>query len=216
VTLGADTSTAGRITVLCVDDHRIIREGLRMIINSEPDMVVIDSAATGREAVTRYRQYAPDITLMDLRLPDISGVDAIREIRQLDADARIIVLTMYTGDEDIHRAICAGASTYLLKDTLSDDLPRIVREVHAGRRTLPPDVAARLQERAAHPTLTSREIEVMRLVAAGRRDKEIALALSISTHTARVHMKNIFTKLGVSDRTEAMSVAIRRGIIHID
>jgi two-component system NarL family response regulator len=216
VTLGADTSTARRITVLCVDDHRIIREGLRMIINSEPDMVVIDSAATGREAVTRYRQYAPDITLMDLRLPDISGVDAIREIRQLDADARIIVLTMYTGDEDIHRAICAGASTYLLKDTLSDDLPRIVREVHAGRRTLPPDVAARLQERAAHPTLTSREIEVMRLVAAGRRDKEIALALSISTHTARVHMKNIFTKLGVSDRTEAMSVAIRRGIIHID
>jgi DNA-binding NarL/FixJ family response regulator len=216
VTLGADTSTARRITVLCVDDHRIIREGLRMIINSEPDMVVIDSAATGREAVTRYRQYAPDITLMDLRLPDISGVDAIREIRQLDADARIIVLTMYTGDEDIHRAICAGASTYLLKDTLSDDLPRIVREVHAGRRTLPPDVAARLQERAAHPTLTSREIEVMRLVAAGRHDKEIALALSISTHTARVHMKNIFTKLGVSDRTEAMSVAIRRGIIHID
>lgn len=216
MTLGADTSTARRITVLCVDDHRIIREGLRMIINSEPDMVVIDSAATGREAVTRYRQYAPDITLMDLRLPDISGVDAIREIRQLDADARIIVLTMYTGDEDIHRAICAGASTYLLKDTLSDDLPRIVREVHAGRRTLPPDVAARLQERAAHPTLTSREIEVMRLVAAGRRDKEIALALSISTHTARVHMKNIFTKLGVSDRTEAMSVAIRRGIIHID
>jgi DNA-binding NarL/FixJ family response regulator len=216
VTPSADTSPAQRITVLCVDDHRIVREGLRMIINSEPDMVVIDAAATGREAVTRYRQYAPDITLMDLRLPDISGVDAIREIRQLDADARIIVLTMYTGDEDIHRAIGAGASTYLLKDTLADDLPRIVREVHAGRRTLPPDVAARLQERAAHPALTSREIEVMRLVAAGRRDKEIALALSISTHTARVHMKNIFTKLGVSDRTEAMSVAIRRGIIHID
>ena len=212
----ANPAPARRITVLCVDDHRIVREGLRMIINSEPDMIVIDAAATGGEAVMRYRQHSPDITLMDLRLPDISGVDAIREIRQLDANARIIVLTMYKGDEDIHRAIGAGASTYLLKDTLSDDLPRIVREVHAGRQTLPADVAARLQERAAHPSLTSREIEVMKLIAGGRRDKEIAVALSISTHTVRVHMRNIYTKLSVSDRTEALSVAIRRGIIHID
>ena len=216
MTLAADGALARRITVLCVDDHRIVREGLRMIINSEPDMVVIDAAATGGEAIMRYQQHYPDITLMDLRLPDVSGVDAIREIRHLDADARIIVLTMYKGDEDIHRAIGAGASTYLLKDALADDLPRIVREVHAGRQTLPPDVAARLEERAAHPTLTSREIEVMKLVAAGRRDKEIAVALAISAHTVRVHMKNIYTKLGVSDRTEAMSVAIRRGIIHID
>ena len=216
MTHGRDDARARRITVLCVDDHRIVREGLRMIINGEPDMVVIDTAATGAEAVTRYRQHFPDITLMDLRLPDISGVDAIREIRRLDAAARIIVLTMYTGDEDIHRAIGAGASTYLLKDTLSDDLPRIVREVHAGRQSLPADVAARLQERAAHPTLTAREIEVMKLVATGRRDKEIAVALSISSHTVRVHMKNIFAKLDVSDRTEAMSLAIRRGIIHID
>ena len=216
MTPGRDDARARRITVLCVDDHRIVREGLRMIINSEPDMVVIDTAATGAEAVTRPRQHFPDITLMDLRLPDISGVDAIREIRRLDAAARIIVLTMYTGDEDIHRAIRAGASTYLLKDTLSDDLPRIVREVHAGRQSLPADVAAKLQERAAHPTLTAREIEVMKLVATGRRDKEIAVALSISSQTVRVHMKNIFAKLDVSDRTEAMSLAIRRGIIHID
>jgi two-component system NarL family response regulator len=143
-------------------------------------------------------------------------VDAIKAIRDRDAGARIIVLTMYKGDEDIYRAMAAGASTYLLKDTLADDLPRIVREVHAGRRMLPPDVLARLEERAASPTLTPREIEVMKLVAAGRRDKEIALALSISSQTARVHMKNIFAKLGVSDRTEAMSVAIRRGIIHIE
>jgi len=187
-----------------------------MIIDSEPDMSVTAAAATGGEAVAQYRQHHPDITLMDLRLPDMSGVDAIREIRNINPAARIIVLTMYKGDEDIHRAMGAGASTYLLKDTLSDDLPRIVREVHAGRQTLPADVAARLQERAAHPTLTAREIEVIRLVAAGRRDKEIAVALSLSTHTVRVHMKNIFTKLGVSDRTEAMSVAIRRGIIHVD
>ena len=204
------------ITVLCVDDHRIVREGLRMIINGEPDMVVIDTAANGREAVARYEEHAPDVTLMDLQLPEMGGVDAIRAIRDRDAGARIIVLTMYKGDEDIYRAMAAGASTYLLKDTLADDLPRIVREVHAGRRMLPPDVLARLEERAASPTLTPREIEVMKLVAAGRRDKEIALALSISSQTARVHMKNIFAKLGVSDRTEAMSVALRRGIIHID
>lgn len=204
------------ITVLCVDDHRIVREGLRMIINDEPDMTVIDTAATGREAVERYHRHSPDITLMDLRLPDMGGVDAIRAIRRFDATARIVVLTMYTGDEDIHRAIVAGASTYLLKDTLADDLPRIVREVHTGRRALPPDVQAKLEERAAHPTLTTREIEVIDLVAAGRRDKEIALALSISSQTARVHMKNIFAKLGVSDRTEAMRVALRRGIIHLD
>jgi DNA-binding NarL/FixJ family response regulator len=216
MTVDAETGTEARITVLCVDDHRIVREGLRMIINSEPDMVVIAAAATGGEAVALYRQHSPDITLMDLQLPDISGVEAIREIRASNPAARIVVLTMFKGDEDIHRAIAAGASTYLLKDTLSDDLPRIVREVHAGEQRLPPDVAARLQERAAQGTLTAREIEVMKLVAAGRRDKEIAVALSISTQTARVHMKNIFLKLGVSDRTEAMSVAIRRGIIHID
>lgn len=211
-----DTAERPRITVLCVDDHRIVREGLRMVINSEPDMTVIDAAATGGEAVARYREHSPDVTLMDLQLPDMGGVDAIRTIRQLDADARIIVLTMYKGDEDIHRAIDAGAMTYLLKDTLADDLPRIVREVHAGRRPLPPDVVAKLEERAASPTLTSREVEVMRLVAAGRRDKEIAVALGISSQTARVHVKNIYAKLGVGDRTEAMSVAIRRGIVHID
>jgi len=216
VTPDVNGASTRPITVLCVDDHRIVREGLRMIIDSEPDMTVIDSAANGHEAVARYRQHTPDITLMDLQLPEMGGVDAIRAIRQLDGDARIIVLTMYKGDEDIYRAMDAGASTYLLKDTLADDLPRIVREVNAGQRRLPPDVQARLQERAANPTLTSREIEVMKLVAAGRRDKEIAIALAISNQTVRVHVKNIFAKLGVGDRTEAMNVAIRRGIIHID
>lgn len=216
VTLGPETSPARPITVLCVDDHRIVREGLRMIINGEPDMTVVDAAATGSEAVAMYRQHTPDITLMDLQLPDMDGVDAIRAIRDLDHDARIIVLTMYRGDEDIHQALGAGASTYLLKDTIADDLPGIVREVHAGHRRLPADVQARLLERAAQPMLTSREIEVMRLVAEGRRDKEIAIALAISNQTVRVHVKNIFAKLGVGDRTEAMGVAIRRGIIHFD
>jgi DNA-binding NarL/FixJ family response regulator len=216
VTQSGPRPSHSRITVLCVDDHRIVREGLRMIIDSEPDMTVIDAAATGGEAVARYQQHAPDITLMDLQLPDMGGVDAIRAIRHLDAGARIIVLTMYKGDEDIHRALDAGASTYLLKDALADDLPRIVREVHEGGRPLPPDVLARLEERAASPTLTSREVEVMRLLASGRRDKEIAVALAISSQTVRVHVKNIYAKLGVGDRTEAMAVALRRGIIHID
>ena len=213
---GVKTGATPPITVLCVDDHPIVREGLSMIINGEPDMTVVDAAATGGEAIARYRQHAPDITLMDLQLPDMGGVDAIRAIRELDHDARIIVLTMYKGDEDIHRALGAGASTYLLKDAIADDLPRIVRDVHAGLRQLPLDVQARLEEREAQPALTSREVEVMKLVAAGRRDKEIAIALSISNLTVRVHVKNIFAKLGVGDRTEAMSVAIRRGIIHID
>jgi len=213
---GVKTGATRPITVLCVDDHPIVREGLSMIINGEPDMTVVDAAATGGEAIARYRQHAPDITLMDLQLPDMGGVDAIRAIRELDHDARIIVLTMYKGDEDIHRALGAGASTYLLKDAIADDLPRIVRDVHAGLRRLPLDVQARLQERQAQPALTSREVEVMKLVAAGRRDKEIAIALSISNLTVRVHVKNIFAKLGVGDRTEAMSVAIRRGIVHID
>ena len=179
-------------------------------------MKVVGTAATGEEAVELFSRNRPDITLMDLQLPGISGLETIRQLRVIDDSARIVVLTMYKGDEDIYRAMAAGASTYLLKDTLADDLPRIVREVHGGRRMLPPDVLARLEERAASPTLTPREIEVIRLVAAGRRDKEIAIALSISSQTARVHMKNIFAKLGVSDRTEAMSVAIRRGIIHIE
>jgi two-component system, NarL family, response regulator len=216
VTRSGEPGPTRPITVLCVDDHRIVREGLGMIINGEPDMIVVGAAATGGEAIAKYRQHAPDITLMDLQLPDIGGVDAIRAIRELDHDARIIVLTMYKGDEDIHRALGAGASTYLLKDAIADDLPRIVREVHAGLRRLPLDVQARLQERQAQPALTSREVEVMKLVAAGRRDKEIAIALSISNLTVRVHVKNIFAKLGVGDRTEAMSVAIRRGIVHID
>jgi DNA-binding NarL/FixJ family response regulator len=206
---------ASRITVLCVDDHRIVREGIRLMIDAEPDMEVVAAVATGEEAVAYHAAHQPDITLMDLQLPGMSGVQAIKTIRVTRPNARIIVLTMYKGDEDIHRALAAGASTYLLKDALADELPTIVRDVHKGARPLPADVAAKLEERAAHPTLTSREIEVMQLVAAGKRNKEIAAALSISNETVRVHVKNILAKLKVSDRTEAMSIAIRRGIIHI-
>jgi DNA-binding NarL/FixJ family response regulator len=205
-----------RIGILVVDDHRILRDGLALIIGRERDMEVVGSAATGEEAVTAFQQARrPDVVLMDLQLPKMSGVEAIRAIRAADADARIVVLTMYDGDEDIHRALEAGASTYLLKDSLADELIRVVREVHAGRRPLQPDVQARLESRAARPTLTQREMDVLALVSEGQRNKEIAASLSIAEETVEVHMKNIFTKLDVHDRTAAVYVALRRGIIHI-
>jgi DNA-binding NarL/FixJ family response regulator len=178
-------------------------------------MQVVGSAATGEEAVAIFMRERPDVTLMDLQLPRMTGLDAIKLIRKEDPDARIIVLTMYQGDEDIHGALAAGAATYLLKDTLSDDLIRFVREVHTGRRPIRADVRALLDERAAAPTLTPREIQVMELVAEGRRNKEIASTLTISEETVQVHLRNIFAKLKVSERTAALNVAIRRGIVHI-
>ena len=203
------------INVLCVDDHRLMREGIVRIIEMEPGVTVVAEGATGEEAVERFVQYRPDVTLMDLQLSTMSGLEAIQAIRREDADARIIVLTMYQGDEDIHRALTAGATTYLLKDTLSDDLIRFVREVHAGRRPIRPDVKARLDERATQPTLTPREVQVMELVSEGKRNKEIAVRLGISEETVQVHLKNIFAKLKVGERTAAVNVAIRRGIVHI-
>lgn len=207
--------TTPPIRVLCVDDHRIVREGVGLIIDREPDMQVVASAATGEEAVALFTRERPDVTLMDLQLPTMSGIEAIQAIRREDPGAHIIVLTMYQGDEDIHRALSAGAATYLLKDTLSDDLIRYVREVHSGRRPIRADVKARLDERAAAPTLTPREIQVMELVAEGKRNKEIAPLLGISEETVQVHMRNIFAKLKVSERTAALNVALRRGIVHI-
>ena len=203
-----------RIRVLCVDDHRIVREGIGLIIDRQTDMEVVGSAATGEEAVLLFMRERPDVTLMDLQLSTMSGLDAIRAIRREDAEARIIVLTMYQGDEDIHRALSAGATTYLLKDTLSDDLIRFVREVHAGRSPIRADVKARLDERAGQPTLTPREVQVMELVYEGRRNKEIATLLGISEETVQVHLKNIFAKLKVGERTAAVNVALRRGIVH--
>ena len=208
-------TSSGVIRVMCVDDHRIVREGITVIIDRESDMSVVGTASTGEEAVAVFKRERPDVTLMDLQLPRMTGLEAIRQIRQEDPDARIIVLTMYQGDEDIHRALAAGAATYLLKDTLSDDLIRFVREVHSGRRPLRPEVRAALDERASAPTLTPREIQVMELVAEGRRNKEIASSLAISEETVQVHLRNIFAKLKVSERTAALNVAIRRGIVHI-
>jgi DNA-binding NarL/FixJ family response regulator len=203
------------IRVMCVEDHRIVRDGIAFIINHEPDMEVVGSCATGEEAVALYKACRPDVTLMDLRLGATSGVDAIRAIRQEDPEARIVVLTMYEGDEDIYRAHQAGATTYLLKDTLSADLIRVVREVHQGERPVVPAVQARLAQRAGMATLTSREIEVLQLISQGLRNKEIGATLGITEGTVQIHVKNIFSKLHVNDRTGAVQVAVRRGLIHL-
>ena len=205
-----------RIRVLCVDDHRVVREGIVLILGRHPDIDVVGTAATGEEAILEFRRHRPDITLMDLRLGAMSGLDAIRAIRLEHEGARIIVLTMYEGDEDIHNAMAAGAAAYLLKDTLSDELVRVVREVYAGGRPVGAEVKARLDERASQPTLTPREIQVLELLSQGNRNKSIASRLGISEETVQVHIKNIFAKLKVNERTAAVNVALRRGIVHIE
>jgi DNA-binding NarL/FixJ family response regulator len=204
-----------RIRVLCVDDHRMVLEGIVMMIDRQADMEVVGSTVSGREAIEMFRRCQPDVTVMDLQMPDTNGLDAIRVILNEYPSARIMVLTMYQGDEDIYRALQAGAATYLLKDALSHELVRMVREVHAGRRPLPPNVASLLAARAAYPPLTSREVEVMELLAKGMRNKEIAYELGITEKTAAVHVKNILAKFDVHDRAAAINVAIHRGIVHI-
>jgi DNA-binding NarL/FixJ family response regulator len=206
----------GKIRILCVDDHRLVLAGLALMIGRQPDMELIASAATGEEAITLFRLHRPDITLMDLQLPVMSGLEAIRVIRHEAPEAHIVVLTMYNGDEDIHRALRAGASTYLLKDMLSDDLMRVIREVHAGQHALQPDVQVRLDQRATRPVLTPREVQVTELIGRGLRNKEIAAELGISEETVQVHVKSILAKLGVNDRTAAVTVAMRRGIFHLE
>jgi DNA-binding NarL/FixJ family response regulator len=208
--------TEARIRVLIVEDHRIVREGIALILERETDIDVIGSAASGEDAVDAYVRGTPDIVLMDLQLPGMSGVEAIRAIRAVDPRARVIVLTMYQGDEDIHRALKAGATTYLLKDSLSDDLIRVIREVFTGGRPMADEVKTRLEDRAMRPSLTQREVDVLGLVSTGHRNKEIADKLAISEETVGVHVKNIFAKLDVHDRTAAVFVALRRGIIHIE
>jgi two-component system NarL family response regulator len=205
-----------RIRVLCVDDHRVVREGIAALIGRQPDMEVVGAAATGAQAIELYRLHRPDVTLMDLQIPVISGLEAIQAIRAEHRSARIIVLTMYHGDEDIYRALHAGAATYLLKEAILDDLPRIVREVHQGSNPLPEEVKRILEGRGTQIPLTSRELEVLELIAQGLRNKEIAASLGITQETVKVHVKNILTKLEVSDRTAAVTQALRRGIIHVD
>ena len=209
------TAAVVPVRVMCVDDHRLMREGIRRIVGLQPDMVVVAEASNGAEAVEQFQKHKPDVTLMDLQLPSMNGHEAIKAIRRLQPDARIVVLTMYYGDEDVYRAIAAGVMGYILKDTVPDDLIHVIREVHAGRRSVPPEIEAVLDARAMQPSLTQREFQVLQLLATGKRNKEIASALGISADTTNAHVKSIFQKFNVHDRTAALAEAIRRGIIHI-
>lgn len=207
------TTASSPIRLLCVDDHRLVRKGVARLIDLEPDMKVVAEASNGAEAVTQFKQHAPDVTLMDLELPRMDGIQAIAAIRKERPDARIIVLTMYHGDEDIHRAIQAGAAAYLLKDTVPEVLTKVIRDVHAGRRVFPPQIVAAIERRAGQPALTSRELEVLELLAAGKRTKEIAATLGVTMDTANAHIKNIYSKFALHGRTAVVTEAVRRGFI---
>ena len=207
--------TVRPMRVLVVDDHRLMLEGVVRILRTHSDITVVAVAATGEDAVRQFRTHKPDVTLMDLQLRGMTGVQAIQSIVAEEPRARIVVLTMYSGEEDVFRALNAGAVAYVLKDAIPEDLVRVVRAVHAGERPLSPDIAALFESRRGQPALTPREVEVLELLAKGKKDKEIASALRISHRTAQVHIRSIYAKLDVHDRTAALSTAIRLGIIHL-
>jgi two-component system NarL family response regulator len=204
-----------RIRILIADDHTVVREGLVSLVKRKSDMVIVAEAKNGREAVDLWKEHRPDVALLDLRMPELDGVGAIKEIRELDGNAHIVVLTTYDGDEDIYRAIKAGAKAYLLKDTARDALVDCVRKVHAGETYLPAPLAAKLAERVSGAALSRREIEVLQRMAAGKSNKEIGAELFISEGTVKTHVKSIFTKLDVVSRTEALATATRRGLIQL-
>jgi DNA-binding NarL/FixJ family response regulator len=203
------------IRILVVDDQFVVRMGLVSIIDAQPDMRVVAEAVNGRMAIELFRRYSPQITLMDLRMPVMDGIEATRSTVREFPEARIIVLTTYDGEEDIYRALQAGARGYLLKDALRDELLSAIRAVHSGRKFIPPGIAARLAERIPMNDLTSRELEVLGLIVKGMNNADIAAALSISKGTVKIHVNNILSKMGVSDRTQAATAAIKRGIVHL-
>jgi len=204
------------IRILIADDHPILRKGLRSLIEREADMVVVSEANNGREAVELFRQHQPNITLMDLRMPQMEGVEAITRIRKQFLSARIIVLTTYDGDEDIYRGLRAGAKAYLLKDAPPEELLETIRSVHTGQTYIPANVAVKLAERINNCEPSPRELEVLHLMVQGKPNKDIALALFITEGTVKAHINNLLKKLGVSDRTQAVTTALKRGIVHLE
>lgn len=204
------------IRIMIVEDHAIVRQGLAALLGTVPDFSVVAEAEDLSQAVVQFQRQQPDITLMDLRLGKSMGVDAIARIREQFPEARIIVLTTFDGDEDIYRALQAGARGYLLKGMDSDELIEAIRAVHAGKKRIPAPVAERLAERMSGPALTTREVEVLRQIVLGANNKEIAAALNISEATVKTHINNLLSKLGVSDRTQAATTALQRGIVHLE
>ena len=205
---------ANKIRIMVIDDQAVVRQGFVSLIKTVPDMEIVGEGSNGQEAVDLFRQLRPDITLMDLRMPELSGAEAIRQIRSEFPAARIIVLTTFDGDEDIYRAVQAGAQGYLLKDMFFEELEAAIRKVHAGARLIPGSVAERLAARMSSSELTGRELEVLRQIVDGKSNKEIGNELNISEATVKSHINNILSKLGVSDRTQAATTALQRGIVH--
>jgi DNA-binding NarL/FixJ family response regulator len=211
--MGAITQTLG---ILCVDDHPLVRKGIAAIIAIETDMKLVAEAGSGADAVAAFLQFHPDITLMDLRMPGMDGIEATKQIRQIDPEAKIIALTSYDGDQEIYRALEAGVRGYILKESVHTEIVRAIRVVHSGKRLMSPEVAERLSEHFPQVALTAREIEVLQYVAKGFGNKEIGVRLGTAAGTVKMHLQNILSKLGASDRTHAVTLAIRRGIIHIE
>jgi len=203
------------IRVLSVDDHALLREGIAALVNAEADMKLVAEASNGREAIEQFRSHRPDVTLMDLQMPGFNGIEAIIDIHKEFPNARIIVLTTYTGDAQVLRALRAGARGYILKGHVHRELLETIRAVYAGKKRIPPEVAAELADHAAEDNLTSREIDVLRLVASGNANKVIADQLSITEETVKSHVTNILSKLGANDRTHAVTLALKRGIIEL-
>jgi DNA-binding NarL/FixJ family response regulator len=209
------TDDGARIRVLAADDHPVVRAGIAAMLANEPDLEVMAEARNGAEAVALFEARRPDVVLMDLQMPDMGGVAAIGAIRALDPDARIIALTTYDGDADIHRALSAGACAYLIKDALVDDLVAAIHAAAAGKRVIPPSVAVKLAEFTPRADLTARELEVLRHVARGLGNREIAREIGRSAETVKAHLESIFRKLGARDRAHAVTIALRRGFIHL-
>ncbi len=203
------------IRILCVDDHPLMREGIGAIITNQPDMTLVAEASSGAEAIEKFKASQPDVTLMDIRLPDISGIDALIAIRMDCTAARIVMLTTFEGDVEIQRALEAGARAYILKSMPPHELVDVIRQVHAGKKKIPHELAMHLAEHVSDESLSAREIEVLQLVAGGNRNRDIAGRLFISEETVKVHVKHIMEKLGANDRTQAVAIALRRGIMYL-